>query len=63
MILPLFEVLRRNYPTDHDPDALRLRIGGQTANLARGTNTCVMRMSQAFNAAGSQYECMSYRRT
>lgn len=56
MILPSFEVLRRNYPTEHDPDAVRRHIGGQIANLAAGTNTCVMRMSLAFNAAGSQYK-------
>jgi hypothetical protein len=56
MILPTFVALRRNYPTDPDPDAVRLRIGGQIGIMPSQTNTCVMRMSQAFNYAGPNYE-------
>jgi hypothetical protein len=55
MILPPFETLRRHYPTDSDPDAVRLRIGGQIGAMPSRTNTCVMRMSQAFNYAGPNY--------
>lgn len=55
MILPTFAALQRNYPTDHDADTVRLRIGGQLSTLPSQTNTCVMRMSQAFNYAGPNF--------
>ena len=55
MNLPSFESLRRHYPTDDDPDTVRLRIGGALSTMPSRTNTCVMRMSQAFNYAGPSY--------
>ena len=56
MNLPTFEQLKRNYLTDHNPAVVLHTIGGKIGNLAPTTNTCVMRMSRAFNYAGKQYE-------
>ncbi len=55
MKLPSFESLKPNYPTTHDPAEVLLGIGGQIGNLAPTTNTCVMRMSKAFNYAGKSF--------
>ena len=56
MNLPSFETLKRNYLTTHDAAQVLLTIGGKIGNLAPGTNTCVMRMSRAFNMAGKLYD-------
>ncbi len=60
MKLPSFEQLKRNYPTDHSAAAVMHAIGGGIANLSPDTNTCVMRMSRAFNYAGKQLELPKY---
>ena len=56
MKLPSYEQLKRNYPTDHNPAVVMHMIGGGIANLSPDTNTCVMRMSRAFNYAGKPFE-------
>lgn len=50
--LPPFGLLWANYPTDHDPEAVKRMIGGRV-NLPWITNTCTIRISYAFNYAGS----------
>ena len=60
MNLPSFALLRRNYITDHNPAVILHTIGGTIGNLSETrTNTCVIRMSRAFNYAGAQYELPS----
>lgn len=50
--LPPFGLLWANYPTDRDPEAIKRKIGGRV-NLPWITNTCTIRVSYAFNHAGS----------
>lgn len=50
--LPRFALLWSHYPDDHDPEAIKRRIGGRV-NLPWITNTCTIRMSYAFNHSGS----------
>ena len=50
--VPAFGLLWANYPTDHDPEAVKRMIGGRV-NLPWLTNTCTIRLSYAFNRAGS----------
>ena len=50
--LPPAGLLWANYPADHDPEAVKRMIGGRV-NLPWITNTCAIRMSYAFNHAGS----------
>ncbi|HEX3436608.1 MAG TPA: T6SS effector amidase Tae4 family protein [Pseudacidobacterium sp.] len=56
MILPAFDILARSYPADENPDAVRLKIGGEIATMPPGTNTCAMRLSRALNYAGKVHE-------
>ncbi|WP_158823300.1 type VI secretion system amidase effector protein Tae4 [Granulicella sp. S156] len=56
MKLPNFDILRRNYPTGENPDAVRMAIGGAVARMPPLSNTCVIRMSRALNYAGPLYE-------
>jgi hypothetical protein len=53
--LPAYLVLKPNYPTDADPDKVKSDIGGEV-NADWITNTCVVRISKAFNYAGGTYE-------
>ena len=53
--LPTFAQLKPNYLLGKGSDVLRT-IGGKIGNLDPGTNTCVMRMSRAFNYAGKGFE-------
>jgi hypothetical protein len=55
MNLPSYDFLKTNYPTDKDPDAVRMDIGGQVAKLPAKSNTCTIRMSRAFNYAGKAH--------
>jgi hypothetical protein len=56
MTLPSFASLKTRYPTDDDPAAVKNDIGGEV-NAEWITNTCVIRMSKAFNyAGGAKYE-------
>lgn len=50
--LPRFDSLWSNYPDDHDPEAVKRRIGGKV-NVAWIINTCTIRMSYALNHSGS----------
>jgi len=50
--LPRFGLLWDNYPNDYDPEAVKRLVGGRV-NLPWITNTCTIRMSYAFNRAGS----------
>lgn len=60
MTLPSFEVLKRSYlAANMTAPQVLLTIGGKIGNLAPTTNTCVMRMSRAFNYAGKLYEIPS----
>jgi hypothetical protein len=57
MTLPPFETLKANYPNTSDPEAVLRLIGGATRNeWWHGKNTCVLRMSRAFNYAGRIHE-------
>jgi hypothetical protein len=49
--LPSFAALAAHYPTDDDPDAVKQDIGGEV-DAKWITNTCVIRISKAFNYAG-----------
>ena len=53
--LPPFATLAPNYPTDHDADRVKGSIGGEV-DADWITNTCVVRVSKAFNYAGKPYE-------
>lgn len=53
--LPAFASLKRKYPTGSDPEQVKADIGGG-ADEGWITNTCVMRMSKAFNYCGKD-EC------
>jgi hypothetical protein len=50
--LPPLGLLWANYPTDPDPESIKRMIGGRV-DLPWITNTCTIRMSYAFNRAGS----------
>src|SRR4051812_19358387 len=54
--LPSFSALQTNYPTN--PDSLKViqQLGGELTQSWVGTNSCVMRMSRAFNYAGKAHE-------
>jgi hypothetical protein len=52
-VLPAFELLKEQYDTDHDPEMVKKRIGGEVTQSWLGNNTCAMRVSKAFNYAGS----------
>jgi len=52
MPLPPFDVLTPNYPTDVDPSAVKAAIGG-AVDADWITNTCVVRISRAFNYANA----------
>jgi hypothetical protein len=54
--LPPFATLKANYPTDSDGNSVKKAIGGETTQAWLGDNTCVIRMSQAFNYAGKIHE-------
>jgi hypothetical protein len=54
--LPAYALLAANYPTDSDSDKVRQQLGGELTQSWVGPNTCVMRMSRAFNYAGSAHE-------
>jgi hypothetical protein len=56
LALPSFSILRPNYPTDLDSDKVIHQIGGEATESWVGPNSCVMRMSKAFNYAGKNYE-------
>ena len=51
MTLPSFATLKRKYPTNSDPDKVKKEIGGEAVE-SWITNTCVIRMSEAFNYCG-----------
>jgi hypothetical protein len=53
--LPPFATLVPNYPVDHDADKVKSGIGG-AVDADWITNTCVVRVSKAFNYAGKTYE-------
>jgi len=56
LTLPAFDILARSYPVDENPDAVRLKIGGEVATLPSGSNTCALRLSRALNYAGRPHE-------
>jgi Type VI secretion system (T6SS), amidase effector protein 4 len=51
LTLPSFVTLKRKYPTSSDPDKVKQEIGGEAVE-SWITNTCVIRMSEAFNYCG-----------
>jgi hypothetical protein len=48
---PKYEVMEANYPADEDPQAVKSAIGGGV-DASWITNTCAVRLSQAFNYSG-----------
>lgn len=46
--LPKYDMLIKNYPTDSDPEKIKKAIGGAVDD-PNIKNTCVVRMSKAFN--------------
>jgi Type VI secretion system (T6SS), amidase effector protein 4 len=54
--LPAFALLSANYPTDPDSPKVIQQIGGELTQSWVGPNSCVMRMSKAFNYAGAAHE-------
>jgi hypothetical protein len=54
--LPAFALLSANYPTDSDSPKVIQQIGGELTQSWVGPNSCVMRMSKAFNYAGKDHE-------
>ena len=54
--LPAFSLLSANYPIDPDSPKLIQQLGGELTQAWVGPNTCVMRMSKAFNYAGTDHE-------
>ena len=55
LTLPSFASLKRTYPTIKNPDKVKADIGGEAVEDWI-TNTCVIRISEAFNYCG-QAEC------
>lgn len=54
--LPTFDQLKKNYPTSDNPAQVKASIGGGVTEAWLGDNTCVVRMSKAFNyASGSRF--------
>jgi Type VI secretion system (T6SS), amidase effector protein 4 len=53
---PAFALLAANYPTDSDSPKVIQRLGGELIQSWVGPNSCVMRMSRAFNYAGKDHE-------
>ena len=53
LTLPTFEQLEKNYPTGSSFAQVKADIGGGVTQGWLGNNTCVIRMSKAFNYAGS----------
>lgn len=54
--LPTFEQLKKSYPTGSGFAKVKADIGGDVTQGWLGDNTCVIRMSKAFNyAAGSRF--------
>ena len=53
--LPSFSSLQTNYPTDDSATVIQ-NIGGEVTQPWVGVNTCVMRMSKAFNYAGPAFK-------
>jgi len=49
-------MLSPNYPTDPDGNSVKAAIGGDVTSSWLGPNTCVIRMSKAFNYAGTDHE-------
>jgi Type VI secretion system (T6SS), amidase effector protein 4 len=49
--LPSFQKLKSHYPTDSDPEKVKEDIGG-AVDASWITNTCVIRVSKAFNYTG-----------
>ncbi len=60
--LPSFSVLEANYPTDPDSDNVIQQLGGELTQSWVGPNSCVMRMSKAFNYAGKTHEIPESRK-
>jgi hypothetical protein len=54
--LPAFALLSANYPTDPDSAKVIQQLGGELTQSWVGPNSCVMRMSRAFNYAGKDHE-------
>jgi hypothetical protein len=54
--LPAFSLLSANYPTDPDSSKVIQQLGGELTQSWVGPNSCVMRMSKAFNYAGQAHE-------
>src|SRR5579884_572251 len=54
--LPAFSLLAANYPTDPDSPKVIQQLGGDLTQSWVGPNSCVMRMSRAFNYAGKDHE-------
>ena len=54
--LPAFSLLATNYPTDPDSSKVIQQLGGELTQSWVGSNTCVMRMSKAFNYAGKDHQ-------
>ncbi len=53
--LPGFAALKAHYPTALDSPKVRRDVGGEATASWVGENTCVLRMSKAFNYAGKDY--------
>ena len=53
--LPSYASLKKKYPAGKNPDKVKADIGGE-ATESWITNTCVIRMSKAFNYCGKE-EC------
>ncbi len=49
--VPPFQSLWDNYPDDHDPEAVKKKIGGKV-DAKWIANTCTIRLSHAFNYSG-----------
>jgi len=54
--LPGFSALQANYPATEAGSDVIASIGGEAAQPWVGNNTCVMRMSKAFNYAGPAFK-------
>ena len=60
--LPGFSKLKENYPTDPDSARVIQELGGGLTDSWVGPNSCVMRMSKAFNYAGKAHEVPQNRK-
>ncbi len=60
--LPPFAALVANYPADANGEDVKRNIGGELTQSWLGANTCVMRMSRAFNYAGKVHEIPRHHR-